>query len=88
MVEPSQNLDAEAIVTLAMDDQAKAQRIIEMARIIEETTDDLPPDCEPSRMRTCAQVIYETANLIISNLECLEVTMRRREQGLSGEAVS
>jgi len=78
----------DAIVDLAMDDQARAQRIIEMARIIEETADDLPPDSEPSRMRACAQVIYEAAELIISNLECVEVTMRQRAQRLSGDAVS
>lgn len=77
-----------AVIDLAMDDQARAQRIIEMARIIEETADDLPPDSEPSRMRACAQVIYEAAELIISNLERIEGTMKRHAQGLSGEAVS
>lgn len=76
MAETSKRLDALSLVDLAMDDQARVQRIIEMARIIEEVSDDLPPDTESSRLRVCAQVIYETADRVIADLERMEVSIR------------
>ncbi|MEE4452885.1 hypothetical protein [Novosphingobium resinovorum] len=75
MAETAKILAATSIVNIAMGDQAKAQRIIEMARIIEEVSDDLPPDCESSRLRACAQVIYESAEALIANLERIEAAI-------------
>lgn len=82
MSEVSTVPDREALAELAMNDQFRAQRIIEMARIIEEVSDDLPVDSEPRRLRACAQVIYEAADLMIDNLERIEVALRKGGRAL------
>lgn len=62
---------------LAMDLQARMTRVVEMARLIERETDDMEADSEASRIRICAEVIWETGDTARDDLESIEAALAR-----------
>lgn len=71
------------IQKLALDVQSRFTRVFEMARLIDRESDDLPVDCEPSRIRICAEVIREAAELAAAEAEGIEAACTAIRQAMN-----
>ncbi|MBB4857219.1 hypothetical protein HNO88_000526 [Novosphingobium chloroacetimidivorans] len=58
---------------LARGCQTSVERAVELARIIKEAADDLPPDCERRRFYACADLIEEAATSLGERAEAIEI---------------
>ncbi|WP_260928189.1 hypothetical protein [Novosphingobium sp. 9] len=75
-----------SIAEFAIEAQSRCTRIIEMSRVIDEVSEDLPPDCEAARVRICSEVIDETAEAMRDQLEAVERTCNDIRRALQSEA--
>lgn len=72
---------------LVQEAQSRLHRIIEMARVVRAEADFLPADCEPHRVRVCAEVIQEAAEMAQGDVERIEIGFGAIRASLTLEGV-
>jgi hypothetical protein len=76
----------EAAWDIAMDMQGRFSPMVEMARLIERESDDLCAESEAARIRICAEVIMEAAEVARTEAERIEVAHGYIREALRKEA--